>query len=206
MRWTHIALMIISIILIGMSNPVPVHAGNWDEHFGLQTFVNDWALNSGVPWLDNGLATFTLGVVQHEVYDLLVYERPLYLNRVILQLQKEKSDPTNYMKEEEPTLIVALTGMTISLYKTVYQSVQEGRGRLGKRLLGLLGSITPDLLEGARLALMGPENAAVAWVEGDACAFHYKPPQWYRYPVYTFNDYPADLQRRVVLQALVVVL
>ena len=167
--------------------------GQWDEHLIIETFLNEVVLNSPNPFLNNEMVAFFMGVAQHEMYDLMVNERPINLQRIdILHLDK--------MKEEVPSIFINVVGIGVSLWRTLKAySEDKDRERLRIRLAGLLGSITPDLLEGIRLILL-PHGKEV-WQAGNANLFHIKTDGW-KYPIDTFNDQTKDIERRLLLQGL----
>lgn len=167
--------------------------GHWDEHLAVQTLINDLIEACDLPWLDNDVATFLLGVAQHEIYDLMVNERPVNVQRIDFH-------HVGTLKEEMPSIYLNVLGVGLSLWKTLKRySVDRDKAELRRRLLGLLGAVTPDILEAIRLCLL-PDGAA-AWQRGDASRFHIKVQDW-EYPVDTFQNPEQDLRRRGVMQSL----
>lgn len=171
--------------------------GNWDEHLAIQTLLTDLVEQSGVDWLTTDVAAFLLGIAQHELYDLLVNERPIDIQRIDFQHMET-------MKEEMPSIYVNLLGIGLSLWKTLKRySVTQDKEELRRRLLGLLGAVTPDILEAIRLGMM--PDPMQAWVKGDADRFHLAPGGW-DHPIDTFHNSWDDLTRRIVLQNLTLTL
>lgn len=167
--------------------------GSWDEHLAIQTLLNDLVEESGVDWLTTDIAAFLLGIAQHEIYDLLVNERPINVQRIDFRHM-------DTMKEEIPSIYLNLLGIGISLWKTLKQySMNRDRAEMRRRLLGLLGAVTPDLLEAIRLVML--PDPVQAWMEGDASRFHLAPKGW-KHPIDTFHSGWDDLTRRMVLQNL----
>lgn len=56
--------------------------GNWDEHVILQDFINEAVINSDNKLINNDIMMFLLGVAQHEMYDLVVNERPIQAQKI----------------------------------------------------------------------------------------------------------------------------
>lgn len=167
--------------------------GNWDEHLAMQTFLNEAVAGFEIPNINEDLLAFLLGIAQHEIYDLLVNERPIQVQRIDFQ----KIDT---LKSEMPSIYLNLLGIGVALWKTFKQyHAEQDRAQLRHRLLGLLGAITPDLLEGLRLVLL--PDGKEAWMQGDADTFHFTLDDWH-YPVDTFEDGEKDLQRRILIQDL----
>jgi hypothetical protein len=114
--------------------------GSWDEHFLLQTFINEFALSSKNKYINNNLGIFLLGVAQHEIYDILVEERPIDVSRIDFEGMNE-------LKSELPSKSLNIIGIAISLWKAFKRYREdEDKDKLRKRLLGLVGVITPDIL------------------------------------------------------------
>lgn len=169
--------------------------GHWDEHLAVQTFLNDLVLNSEHTWFNHDIAAFLLGVAQHELYDLMVDERPIAIQRIDFHNMQS-------FKTEMPAVYLNLIGIGVGLWKTFkHYSQNHDKGELRLRLLGLLGAVTPDILEGIRLAMM--PDAVAAWKSGDAQTFHLSPKGWT--PIVDTRQNPEkDLQRRALIQGLTV--
>lgn len=102
-------------------------------------------------------------------------------------------------KTELPVIAFNLSGIGIVLWKIYKEYKKEkNKAKLRNRLAGLLGAITPDLLEGIRLILMG--DGQKAWLEGDSRKFHldFKIDPL----INTKNDQEKDLKRRGLLQTV----
>lgn len=95
----------------------------------------------------------------------MVNERPI-------QIQRIDFEQVGMMKEEMPSLYLNLLGIGVALWGTFKRySEDQDKIKLRRRLLGLLGAITPDLLEGLRLVLH--PDGKDAWMKGDAERFHF---------------------------------
>ena len=109
--------------------------GAWDEHLQLQTFLNEFALNSKNKFINSDLGIFLLGVAQHEIYDILVEERPIDINRIDFK-------GMDGLKSELPSISFNIIGIAISLWKTFKRYKEEkNKNTLRKRLLGLVGQL-----------------------------------------------------------------
>lgn len=167
--------------------------GHWDEHLAIQTFLNEIVVDLQIPGLNEDLLAFLLGVAQHELYDLVVNERPIQLQRIDFR-------QVNTLKQEMPSLFTNVVGIGIALWRTLKRySEDQDKVKLRRRLLGLLGAITPDLLEGLRLVLL-PDGKDV-WNKGDAEQFHFSIADW-QHPIDTTKDKEKDMQRRWLMQEL----
>lgn len=171
--------------------------GNWDEHLAVQTILQDFVEESGVDWLTTDVAAFLLGVAQHEMYDLIVNERPIQVQRIDFL-------PMNALQDEMPSIYLNMLGIGLSLWRTLkWYSVNRDKEELRRRLLGLLGAVTPDLLEALRLAMLS--DPVEAWMQGDADTFHLAPDGW-KHPMDTFQNPWDDLTRRMILQNIALML
>lgn len=167
----------------------------WDEHTIIQSFINDVVASSKNPAVNNELVAFLMGVAQHEVLDLVVNERPVNMQRIDFE-------HIDRMKSEAPTLFFNVVGIGVSLWRTLKRySEEKDKEKLRVRLAGLLGAVTPDLLEGIRLVLL--PDGRQTWQDGNANFFHIKEDGW-KFPIDTFNNNKKDLQRRMLLQGLTV--
>ncbi|MCK4257512.1 MAG: hypothetical protein KAX49_00945 [Halanaerobiales bacterium] len=167
--------------------------GHWDEHLAIQTFINDLTSDLNLPWLNEDVTAFLMGIAQHEIYDLVVNERPIQVNRIDFK-------NIDLFKEEMPSIYLNLVGIGIAFWKTFKRYNEEkDKDKLRHRLLGLLGAVTPDILEGLRLILL--PNGLKAWEQGNASSFHINQKNW-KYPIDTFNDPEKDLKRRELMQNL----
>ncbi len=167
--------------------------GHWDEHLAVQSFIDEAVVNCNNPWVNNDLIAFLLGVAQHEVYDLCVNERPINLARIDFAR-------IDLLREEFPSIFVNLIGIGVALWNCFSKYEQDkDKVKLRRRLLGLLGAITPDLLEGLRLVLL--PDGQKTWMRGDANKFHLCK-KGDNYFIDTFDRPEEDLQRRLFLQKL----
>ncbi len=167
--------------------------GHWDEHLAVQTFINDLVGDFDLPWLNEDVTAFLMGVAQHEIYDLVVNERPIQANRIDFK-------NIDQLKEEMPSVYLNLLGIGVALFKSFKRySEEKDKDKLRHRLLGLLGSVTPDILEGLRLLLL--PNGLKSWEKGDANKFHIKMEDW-KHPIDTFNQANKDIRRRELIQEL----
>ena len=107
---------------------------------------------------------FVLGVAQHEIYDILVEERPININRIDFK-------GMDGLKSELPSISFNIIGIGISLWKTFKRYKEEkNKDNLRKRLVGLVGSITPDILKAVRLFVF--KDGKDDWMRGDSQQFH----------------------------------
>ena len=166
--------------------------GAWDEHLLLQTFLNEFALSSDNKIINSNVGIFLLGVAQHEIYDILVEERPIDITRIDFEGMEE-------LKTELPSISYNIIGIGISLWKTFKKYKEdEDNDKLRKRLLGLVGAITPDILEAVRLFIL--KDGEKAWMRGDSQRFHISTEME---PIINTRDVnKADLKRRGMMEAL----
>mgnify|MGYP006309681869 FL=1 len=144
--------------------------------------------------INSDLGIFLLGVAQHEIYDIMVEERPIDVSRIDF-------DGMNQMKSELPSISFNIIGIGISLWKTFKKYCKDkDKNKLRKRLLGLVGAITPDILEAVRLFIM--KDGKKAWMEGYSQTFHISSD--IEPMINTKDNNKADLQRRGVIQTLTV--
>lgn len=165
----------------------------WDEHVTIESFINEAVVSSDNPLIKNELVAFMMGVAQHEVLDLVINERPVNMQRIDFE-------HIDKLKSEAPTLFMNVVGIGVTLWRTLKKySEDKDKEKLRIRLAGLLGAVTPDLLEGIRLILL--PDGKKTWQDGDANFFHIKEDGW-NFPIDTFNNNKKDLQRRMLLQGL----
>ncbi len=147
---------------------------SWEEHLSAQTGINLLLAKL----TGNPLIFLFTGVVQHWILDDLIIQRPP--NMFAKNLTKE-------------VLSLAVSGIAVA-------SIALLTGFNWLFLLGLVGAILPDILEGIRLLFSG--NMKKLWYAGDVSAFHLS---FIPAPlINTVGSYWKDMLRRVIIFIIVI--
>ncbi|MFW6377209.1 MAG: hypothetical protein ACOCZ5_01060 [bacterium] len=146
---------------------------HWDEHSLIQVVINNLLSRLTL----NPIFFLLSGIIQHLTIDNIINERPVNIF----------SDNKN---KEILSLLLNILGLLIAIFYNYHWYF----------LVGLLGALLPDILEGLRLLFSGDgENL---WMNGDSSSFHIKLTN--NYLLDTRYNYKADLFRRIILILAVV--
>ncbi|MFW6377384.1 MAG: hypothetical protein ACOCZ5_01935 [bacterium] len=146
---------------------------NIDEHLEIQTIINLLLAKITL----NPFIFIIAGVLQHWIVDNLINERPINMFDV--------------KKKDYMSIMLAVVGVIYAIHTNT--SIYA--------ILGLLGAILPDIMEGIRM-MFG--NIKDMWMKGDNGVFHVDLGMNYMFD--SRYDFNKDIKRRLIILGVAMII